>query len=162
MSATPDNASVDPEQLIADLQRQLAECRVERDEALQRETATAEVLQVINSSPGNLARIFDAILEKALRVCSATFGTMLSHDNGRLTRVAARGLPAAYNNWRLEHPLEKRSFGCPPNVQRVAAGETVTHTPDLWPSRPIDSAIPKRPRFCSRHRHAGSDWLSGF
>jgi hypothetical protein len=47
----------DCEQLIADLQRQLAERRAERDEALQRETATAEVLQVINSSPGDLAFI---------------------------------------------------------------------------------------------------------
>jgi hypothetical protein len=43
MSATPDNRLADSEQLIADLQRQLSECKAERDEALQRETATAEV-----------------------------------------------------------------------------------------------------------------------
>ena len=66
MSATPDSTLADPEQLIADLQRQFAECRAERDEALQRETATAEVLQVINSSPGDLAPVFDAMLDKAL------------------------------------------------------------------------------------------------
>jgi hypothetical protein len=42
MSATPDNTLADPEQLIADLQRQLSECKAERDEALQRETATDE------------------------------------------------------------------------------------------------------------------------
>jgi hypothetical protein len=76
LSTTPDNRLADPEQLIADLQRQLSECKAERDGALQRETAIAEVLQVINSSPGNLAPIFDAILEKALRVCSASFGMM--------------------------------------------------------------------------------------
>ena len=52
MSATPDNTLADREQLIADLQRQLAECKAERDDALQRETATAEVLGIINSSPG--------------------------------------------------------------------------------------------------------------
>ena len=65
MSATPDSTLANPEQLRADLQRQLAECRAERDEALQRETATAEVLQVINSSPGDLAPVFDAMLESA-------------------------------------------------------------------------------------------------
>jgi hypothetical protein len=53
MSATPDSASADHGQLIAGLQRQHAECRAERDETLQREAATAEVLQVINSSPGS-------------------------------------------------------------------------------------------------------------
>ena len=53
MSATPNSTLADSEQLIVDLQRQLAECRAERDEALEQQTATAEVLQVINSSAGD-------------------------------------------------------------------------------------------------------------
>jgi len=54
MCPTPDSTLADPHQINADLQRQLVECRAERDEALARETAMAEVLQVINSSPGDL------------------------------------------------------------------------------------------------------------
>ena len=76
MSSTSGSALADLRQNIADLERQLAECRADRDEALQRETATAEVLQVINSSLGNLGPVFDAMLEKALRLCDAAFGLM--------------------------------------------------------------------------------------
>ena len=82
MNATPDNRSADPEQLIADLRRQLAERAAERDEGLQRETAIAEVLQVINSSPGDLTPVFDAILERAMRLCEAPFGGLRRFDGG--------------------------------------------------------------------------------
>jgi phage shock protein A len=55
MSSTSGSTLADLRQNIADLERQLAECRAERDGALQRETATAEVLQVINSSTSPVA-----------------------------------------------------------------------------------------------------------
>jgi hypothetical protein len=77
MSATRDNTLADPERLITDLQRQLSDCKAERDEALEREKASAEVLQLISRSPSEPKQVFQAILENAVRLCEAKFGVNL-------------------------------------------------------------------------------------
>ena len=62
-------------------------------ESLQQQTATSEVLQIISSSPGSLAPVFDKMLENATRVCGAEFGSMILIEEGELRQAALYNVP---------------------------------------------------------------------
>jgi hypothetical protein len=96
MNQTRDSTLADPQEIDGGLQRQLAQCRAERDEALARETAMADVLRVINSSPGDLAPVFDTILEKAHTLCGVEHGVLVVHDGEHFRAVATHNLPREF------------------------------------------------------------------
>jgi len=116
-------AAADPLHLINELRR-------ERDEALAREAAIAEVLQVINASPGDLAPVFDAMVEKATRLCGAPIGHLLRYENGVFYRTASIGVPREFDQLLpLGQPLtEVLSTASYP--MRVLASRAVLNVPD--------------------------------
>src|SRR5215468_9240240 len=120
MSATPDSTLADPEQIIADLRR-------ERDEALAREAATAEVLQVINSSPGDLTPVLEVMLEKAMRLCEAAHGTFLIYDGQVFRPAAVRGAPRFAEYFRQQPPFRPAETN---PLGRLVRGERLIHVAD--------------------------------
>src|SRR5207248_4662988 len=112
----------------AEMQERIAALEAELVEARAEQTATAEVLGVINSSPGDLAPVFDAMLEKALRLCDAAFGLMRTWGDGEYSPpVAVRGAPAELAEvWRTPIAPTPNSA-----AERIAQGETCVVVPNL-------------------------------
>jgi PAS domain S-box-containing protein len=74
-------------------------------EALEQQTATSEVLQVISSSAGDVEPVFQKLLENATRVCGAEFGTMNLLEDGQVRNVALHNVPPAYASLRTSNRL---------------------------------------------------------
>jgi len=97
-------------------------------QSLEQQTATADVLKVISSSPGDLEPVFHAMLENATRICTAEFGTLYRYD-GEMFHIAAEiGTPAEYSEVRRQRgPFAPRPGGL---LDQVARTQQTTHTAD--------------------------------
>src|SRR5262249_26400469 len=100
----------------------------ETREALEQQTATAEVLGVINSSPGDLAPVFDAMLEKATRLCEAPFGILRTWDGERFHFGAVHGDPT-FRDWVRQRDPSRPDRDASP-LGRIQAGEQVVRFAD--------------------------------
>jgi two-component system NtrC family sensor kinase len=103
-------------------------------ESLEQQTATSEVLQVISSSPGKLEPVFQAMLENALRICEAKFGTLFRFDGKAFHRAAGIGVPSALAEFH-----KKRGPYLPESgtlLDRVLQTRKVAHSPD-YAAEPI-------------------------
>ena len=133
MAAKCKISPVKPRRTIAELEAELERRTTERDDALARESAIAEVLQVINSSPGDLAPVFDAMLDKAMRLCEAAFGELRTYDGERWHSAAIRGVPDDFAEFRKRNaaPAGPGSLGA-----RVLGGQPSVHVLDLKDEEP--------------------------
>src|SRR6516225_612186 len=119
--------AADLQSSYADLEKKVEDRTAELQEALDQQTATADVLQVINSSPGDLAPVFEAMLEKAMHLCEAAFGVLRTYDGERLNAVAMRGVPDAYTDFAREPLLPSPETG----LGRILHGQSLVHITDI-------------------------------
>ena len=117
-----------PQDSYTDLEKKLAHAQRERDEALEREKATAEVLRVISSSPGELEPVFQAMLEKATRICEAKFGTLYVYDGEAFHAASLYNAPPAYAENRKRGPIRPHPGT---GLGRVARTKQVAHIADI-------------------------------
>src|ERR1035441_215752 len=75
----------------ADQETEIARLTRELDEARQQQTASADVLKVISSSPGELEPVFNAMLENATRLCEASYGNLLLREGDAFRMAAVHG-----------------------------------------------------------------------
>jgi len=123
------NAPKEGRRPSASAAQEIARLTRERDEALGREKATAEVLRVISSSAGELEPIFQAMLENAVRICAANFGVLFLREGDALRRMAMHNPPRAYAEEHRRAPLVRPSAASAHG--RLIATKRVVHIADL-------------------------------
>ena len=111
-----ERSDKDPENTIDHLKREL-------DEALEQQTATAEVLKIISSSAGALDPVFRTILANATRLCGAKFGTLYLREGNAFRAAAFHNAPPAFiedRKNRLIEPASSTTLGRAARTKQVA------------------------------------------
>ena len=112
----------------ADLENKVEVRTRELRDALEQQTATAEVLEVISSSSGDLKPVFEAILSNAMRICEANFGHLLLYDGEAFMAAALHSPPADYAEIWKHGPVR---LGPKTGLGRLAATKQVVHIGDI-------------------------------
>jgi class 3 adenylate cyclase/putative methionine-R-sulfoxide reductase with GAF domain len=100
--------------------------------SLEQQTATADVLRVISSSPGELEPVFQAMLEKAVRICRVDFGGLFLREGDGLRSVAQRGPGNRHLELWQQRPVLDLRFSHPGlPLSRVAATKQVVQLADV-------------------------------
>ena len=108
-------------------------------QSLEQQTATADVLGVISSSPGELEPVFQAMLDNATRICEAKFGVLNLHENGALRMGAMHNVPSAFAEW-----LQNQRGGYRP-----------------IPGSPLDRVLRTKQLSVTAERLIGPGWVTG-
>ena len=112
----------------ARLLNELRQRTTDLSEALERQTATSEVLHVISGSPGDLEPVFTTMLERAVRICDAAFGNIYRWDEEALQHVAGFNTPPAFAETRRRFRLRPASRN---PVGRMIEDRAIVHVEDL-------------------------------
>ena len=117
-----------------------AQLVAELHEAREQQAATARVIEIINASPGDLAPVFDALLENAMRLCRAVFGGLWTYDGNRFHTAALKGVPATFARFH-KAPVDPQ----PGNIaQAIIDGSDVLHIPDMSKDDGYRSGVPAK------------------
>ena len=123
----------------ARLLNELRQRTADLSEALEQQTATSEVLQVISSSAGELKPVFETMLESAVRICGAKFGNLLLVEGDAFRHVALHGAPQAYLEERRREPVIRPRPGSV--LDRIRSTKQIVHVADMQLERPATAAI---------------------
>jgi two-component system, NtrC family, sensor kinase len=125
----------------ADFREQLGRAMRERDEALEQQTATIEVLRAVSSSAGKLEPIFETMLRNALRLCGAQSGHMLLFDGESFTIAAMKDTPAGFAKHLLAEPKLRTNPGS--YLAQLVETKKTIHVPDLRADKPYLERLPR-------------------